>query len=427
MKLSLMWDRMGEAPAGWARHIPVRWGDIEGAAGQYGFARVEGWLASNPAPAFLAFEFSVGDEHTGELTDLTPDFRKRSLTLQVGAHRGEVPNYANFAWRDALYAAVEALAVQFRNDDRVEAFFWGPGLDDEINAVVDWPGYPWSGALRNVLKAEDYYNFVVASTAMAVEVWRPKPVYLAAASAPGTPWGQRRKDVTLEALASGAGYRCNGLLEDRDNAVGLGRHAGTGMFEMCQAATFCAFEGGVPGTGQPDGRLYWMLLQALHWGAQHANLQRTWLEAAKRIQPLLPGERWIVFRDAEFAPQTWTAGGVLYGMSGVPGAFGCGLWLPDGRWPAQPVFRSASFGYDRWTLTAERPFELGTDLGDGRFEVEIWRPSGCRERLVVDVAGGRMVLPEGAYHRIDVVGAVAPPPALSLEERVRRLEVLHGL
>lgn len=428
MKLSLMWDREGKAPAGWLRHIPVQWGDIEGAKGQYGFRRVEGWLAANRAPAFLGFEFSVANRSRGELLDLTPGFHKRSLALTAGGLAGQAPNYADRGWRAALYAAVEALAVRFRADPQVAGFFWGPGVDDEVNAVVDWPNAAWSQSLRAQLKAEDYYNFVVESTQVAVLAWAPTKVYLAAASAPGTPWGQRRKDVTVAALKWGAGYRCNGLDSDFGNAMGLGTQAGTGMYELAQQAQFCAFEMFSGGANQPDGRLYWSLLMARQWGADHVNVQAPWLGAAGRVAGLLPScLAWLVFRDMEHAKLIWGE----TGQSGVPGPFSYGLWLEN--WPAQPVFRAQSFGFDRWSLTAPGAFGLATDLAAGAYEAEIWRPVAaaepCRERLVVDVTDGVLTLPAGAYHRVDVLRRVKvdPPATLTLEERVLRLEQLHNL
>lgn len=428
MLLSLMWDRLGEAPEGWARHVVVQWGDIEGAQGQYGFARVENWLGASAAPVFLAFQFSTANRSRNELKDLTPTFHKRSLTLSSGALRGEIPNYGDPTWRKAIYGAVRALGQQYRNDPRVMAGFWGPGVDDEVNAVINWAGVDWYPSLRSQLASSEYYSFIEESTQMFVDAWAPKPVYLAAAPAPGTPWKERRRDVIETALATGAGYRCNGLLEDAPNAVGVGLHAGTGMYDMCDVAQFCAFEGGLNGQGQPPMRLYWMLLQALAWGATHVNLQKAWLPAAETVEPLLPTAKvWIVFRDAEYPTQTWTGkDGNEYGQGGTPGPFGRGLRLT--AWPAQPVFRPDSFGFDRWELTTDAPFEVKTWLPDGRYEVVIWRPNGCQDRVVADVAQAKLLLPAGAYHRVDVASMIPPEP-LTLEERVARLERLaaeHG-
>lgn len=422
MFYSLMWDRDGKAPADWASHVPVQWADIEGAKGQYGFDRVETWLSAAERPCFLSFQFCLAQWKSG-ITDITPQFHRRSLYVRSTGSGiiATVPDYGDAGWRAALYAAVYALAERYRDDPRVVGFWWGPGVDDEVNAIVNWPGDDFYPSLREQLTVDEYLSFIRESTQTVASAWVPTRTWLAAASAPATPWGQKRRDVIRDVLSeTGVGYRMNGLLEDRDNAVGLGLYDGLMVYDMRLNATggFAVEEGVVP-TNQPSMRLYWMILQALHWRAEVCNLDDGWLPAYELIKPILPfAERWIVFRDREYPAQMWGQ----YGQSGVPGHLGSGITSA-----AQATgFDAQNWGVGRWY--AEGPLTLRLPgLADGDYAAIGIRADGTADELTLLVRGETAGVPAGRWHRIDVHERVVQPPTqdarlAAIEDRLVALE-----
>jgi hypothetical protein len=162
--------------------------------------------------------------------------------------------------------------------------------------------------------------------------------------------------------------------------------------------------------------LYWLLLRARHWQADFVNLYSPSAAQVGEVLPLLPAAntRWIVFRDAEFPALSYTSGGRLYGHSGELGPWGQGIAAED----AAPVRQGEGFGFDRWVLDV--PGLLVLTLPGavaGQYQVTVWRPDGSQETAVREVAGERLVLPAGQYHRVDVAERL-----LTVEERIARLE-----
>ena len=241
-------------------------------------------------------------------------------------------------------------------------------------------------------------------------------MYLPGAPSPGEIWGTKRRDLIGDCLRAGAGYLNCGLRVDNDTSVGLGERAGLGMYDIAELTTRRGFEEGPRSEPDEPMELYWMLLRARHWRADFVNLYAS-LSApdVAVVQDLLPAAnaRWIVFRDAEYAAQSWVAGGKTYGFSGEPGN-----WANRITAEGVALSRGAGFGFDRWIATVSGLLILKLPgLADGLYPVTIWRPDGSREEVVHEVAGERLALPAGRYHRVDV-----GPAALALEDRVAELE-----
>jgi hypothetical protein len=410
------WDNQGEAPEGWGSHIMVRWCDFEPLPGAYRLDLFTSAIERRDRPCYVQIIFSMFDQVAGVPVDLTPRHHKRSIRLSAGGLVGEIPNYDG-KWTEAYCRAVEALANGLRDQRRVVGYWHAAGWNTETQAVQSSVrGVAWGTVARPLLSQNTYYTFISVSTKRALAAWGKVSVYLPGAPAPGALWGTKRRDVIADLLRAGAGYLNCALLSDNDTSIEVGVRAGQGMYDIGVLAARRGFEEGPRLHKSDPMELYWMLLRAAHWQADFVNLYRS-LSApqAPIISDLLPRPDacWIVFRDAEYPVQKFSAGGKVYGQGGEPGNWGCGITAA-----VAPVRRGTGYGFDRWVLVAEQPLVLQVVGEDGLCVVTIWRPDGSQVTGVHARNGGRLTLPAGEYHRVDVV----PLAALTLEERVVSLE-----
>ncbi len=418
MRYVMTWANQGGVPSGVERHCPVLWRELEPRAGQYDWGPVERALGAQDTPCHLQIIISMYGP-TG-LTDYTPAAHRRSLKLTAAnGQTGEIPDYANPGWKTAYQRAVSALAARYRADPRVASYQLALGLNQETQATaITADGTNWHLPARGLLDEEGYYGFIQATTAAAIAAWGDKPVYVPGAPSPGNTWGHKRRDVVQAALRLGARYLCCGLAPDNSNATGLGGHAGRGLTDIIRALPVagCAFEplqAPKPAAPGEPLALYWLLLRAAHWGADFVQLQRAWFETGHwaAVKALVPAEgaRWLVFRDREYPPQTWTAAdGTVFGQSGEEECWGRGLrWIEGGELVADLTRQD----WARWTLRAAEPVRLGSALPDGPAQVRATYTDGGTQDLAVAVAGGQFSLPAGAtYHRVDVRPAAARRP-----------------
>jgi hypothetical protein len=417
MRFVQAWDNIGAAPEGWASHVIVQWRDFEPAAGLYRLDHFARALEYRKRPCYVQLGFSFFDKVLGAPVDYSPQAHKRSLKLHAGGLTGEIPPYDE-RWTEAYCRAVEALAMGLRDYPQVVGYWHAAGWNAETQAAVAHRGVDWAAAAKPLLKSIAYYAFIMKSTCRALEAWGDVPVYLPGAVSPGEVWGTKRRDLIADCLRAGAGYMCCGLASDNSTAVGIGERAGLGMYDIAWEAERRGFEEGQRLSKNEPMELYWMLLRAMHWQADFVNLYASMsAPQVTEVAHLLPadGVRWIVFRDAEYPPVTYTAGGKLYGHGGEPGPWASGIIAADG---AQPE-RGPGFDFARWALDVPGLLVLQLPgAADGDYPVTIWRPDGSREISQHTVAGELLVLPAGRYHRVDV----APAGALSIEARMMRLE-----
>jgi hypothetical protein len=424
MLLVQAWDNQGLAPAGWGSHIMVRWCDFEPTPGVYRLDLFTSAIERRERPCYVQLCFSLYDQTAGVPVDLTPRHHKHSLKIVVGRLVGEIPNY-DAAWTEAYCRAVEALADGLRERPQVVGYWHAAGFNTETQAM-QWAirGCAWGAAVKPLLNQYAYYAFITESTKRALAAWGTVPVYLPGAPAPGTLWGTRKRDLIADLLRQGVGYLNCALLSDNDASIEVGVRAGLGMYDIAALTQQRGFEEG-PRLNRADPlELYWMLLRARHWQAQFVNLY--WTLSGNdyaAIVDLLPVDdaRWIVFRGAEFPTVTFTAAGKIYGNGGEPGNWAQGITAA-----VTPTRAGVGFSFDRWVLDVAGLLILTLPgAADGDYTVTIWRPDGSRVVSICQVAGERLVLPAGRYHRVDVT---APP--LTIEERVIKLEarvaVLEG-
>jgi hypothetical protein len=395
--------------------VVLPWRDFEPVAGVYRLDLFEQALARRDRPCYVQIVFSMLDKSRNAPVDYTPAPHKRSLRLMVGGLIGEIPPY-DVAWTSAYNRAVAALAAGLRDHPQVAGYWHAAGWNAETQAAVSIRGVDWAAVAKPLLSSIAYYAFITGSTMRAVDVWGDTPVYLPGAVSPGEVWGTKRRDLIAECLRGGAGYMCCGLASDNSTAVGIGERAGLGMYDIALGVEHLGFEEGQRQNEDDRLELYWMLLRALGWGADFVSLYASMsAPQVAEIEHLLPapGVRWIVFRDAEYAPNTYTAGGKIYGHGGEPGNWGVGI-TADGA-----AERGGSgFGFNRWFLRVDGLLVLTlAGAADGRYQVTIWRPDGSQEIDAYEVAGERLILPTGRYHRVDVIAA-----PLTLAERVAELE-----
>jgi len=410
MRFTRAWDNWGLAPDGWGSHVVMLWRDWEPSAGRYNTAGLERMLAARRRPCYVQIAFSLADRMARAPVDYTPRCHRRSLALQVGGKRGEVPDYGDPGWRRAYERAVAALAQACRGRPLVAGYWHAAGWNQETTAAAMVDGADWPAALRERLPMQAYLGFLEAGTLAALAAWEGHPVYLPAAPSPGGPWGVRARDLIARLLEQGARYMMCGLQPDNATATGIGERLGLGMTDIAGRAAGIGFEEG-PLRDRSVMELYWMLLRARHWRADFVNLYAGTGSAGRAAEaiPLLPpeGSRWIVFRDAEHPPAVYTAAdGKRYGYSGEPGCWGSGLALAgplaDGT---RLHFRPEAMGSARWTLAAQAPVTLDAPgLPGGEHLAEVWYAGGGRCKLPVTVEDGRFKLPPGRYHRVVVAG-----------------------
>lgn len=408
----LTWDNTGQAPESWESEVVIAWRDFEPQPGMWRFDLVENALASKCRRCHLLLLIhSV--EKGGQVVDYTPNLYRKTHVLEVDGRTAEMPNYGDPTWKQHYRDAITALANRFRSDERVATTWLAVGLSNETQCMTTIRGVDFRPAAAKVLAADDYYSFIVETTDHAVRAWYPKPVILPGAPSPGGVWGQRRRDVVQEALGQGAGYMMNGLLPDNPNAVGLGKLAGLGLYDMARHAGMVAFEGGKE-AGSSD-ELYWMLLHALNWWAEFVSLQRSWLPHWDEAVARLPayGDWWIVFRDKEH-DERWYG---EQGFSGDPGCWGFGIRHESG---GRLEFDEKDMGCMRHRLVADEPVTLAvTGMVDGTYKAEIWTESESTI-TALQVQNGKVTLPAGPrYHRVDLFPWTAQP---KLEDRVAELE-----
>lgn len=412
------WDNAGTAPDGWGSHIVMPWCDFEPVAGTYRLDLFKLALARRDRPCYVQLVFSMLDKVRNAPRDYTPGHHKRSLKLMAGGLVGEIPPY-DAIWTAAYDRAVAALAAGLREHPLVAGYWHAAGWNAETQAAVAIRGLDWAAAAKPLLNSIAYYAFVTGSTMRAVEVWEDVPVYLPGAVAPGALWGTRRRDIIADCLRGGAGYMCCGLASDNSSSFGVGERAGLGMYDIGLMAERRGFEEGQRSSPAEPMELYWLIMRALHWRADFLNLYESislphFTSVAGLLPP--PAARWIVFRDAEYPTQVTLSGGKRFGYSGEPGPWHQGI-LAEGL-PA-PERAGLGFGLDRWVMVAAEPLTLQLPgLPDGERVVTIWRPDGVQERNTLPVVGGRLTLPPGRYHRVDVM----PAGTLTVEERLRSLE-----
>ena len=425
MRYVMTWDGLGDAPAGVERHCPILWNKWEYQPGKYDFAAVDRMLAASakpdarPGPCHLQIVISMYGRQSG-LVDYTPGFHKRSLRARASNGKtGEIPNYADKAWRAALYRAQDALAERYGPHPQVVSYEAAVGVNQESQAtVVTADGTDWHVAFAPLLAEDAYCDFISEDVERLVRAWAPKPVYVPGAPAPGGTWGHKRRDAVVAALAAGGRYLMCGLLPDNSNATGLGVRAGQGLTDIIRATgAGCAFEGG-KAAGDISLELYWLLLRARHWGADFVQLQRSWFEKGHwaAVKDLLPADdaRWIVFRDSEWPAQTQTgADGKQYGFTGELGPWGCGLrWVSGGTL----VKDLARVDLGRWWLrtTAGESVVLegvGSGLPDAEYEARTVDCTGMICVTRVTASGGQVTLPGGTgYHRVELRAVASEPP-----------------
>lgn len=427
MQLVLAHDNGGQAPPGWASHIFVSWRDFEPERGLYRLDLFERALRNGDRPCYLQIGFSVYDKVRRAPVDWTSPAHKRSIALTAASGvTGEVPDYSP-AWAAAYSAAVKALAEHFRMNPQVAGYWHAAGWNQETQAAVNNSGGVWGDLLRARLEGNTYYRFIRDTTAAAVAAWAPVPVYLPGAPSPGVLWGgSAQRGVVLDALRAGTGYMNCGLQIDMGSAVGLYEHAGQKMFDSALQAPCHGFEEGPRAAKGDAGEVYWFLLHALHWGGQFVNLYSS-ISASQALEVAgrLPrdGDRWIVFRDAEYAPQVWTGkDGRQYGHSAVPGCWARGLTWRGGGTLALDRTR-----YDtaRWVLDTDgEPLTLGAaGLQDGHYPVTVYWADGSIEAAEAAVTGERLTLPAGRYHRVDLCEMALEPE--TLESSLRAAAEAH--
>lgn len=416
MDMILAWDNLGKAPDGWGSHLIYPWDQFETAIGQYRLDLVERDLARRTRSCHLQLAISIYDKASGAPVDRTPRMYKRSLRLNVGGRTGEIPPY-DAVWTAAYCRAVDALADRFRDHPQVTGYWCTPGWNQETQAAVATASGDWATAARQVLVESVYYNFLLASTRSALVAWGEMPVWLPGAPDPGAVWGHKRRDLIKTLLNEGACYLNCGLQVDNSNSNGIGERAGTAIYDIAAGDRVRAFEEGRRFAAQEPMELYWMLLRARHWNARFVNLYGS-ISAPDYVQVAgyLPAAdaRWIVFRDLEYPPQTFSANGKLYGYSGEPGCWGVGIKVEG----AAPVFNAASYGFDRWQWTPTEAFTLRLPgLRDGNYSATLWAPNGMQKMQTVAVQNEKTTILPGSYHRIDIGARL-----LTLEERVSALE-----
>lgn len=416
MQLVQAWDNAGTAPEGWASHVIVNWRDFEPSAGVYRLDCFVSAIERRERPCYVELVFSLFDKASGVPIDYTPKQYKHSVKLTVNGLIGEVPAY-DAAWTEAYCRAVEALAKGLRDQPQVVGYWHAAGWNGETQVAVGTRTGNWAVAARPLIKQDDYYRFITVSTGRAVAAWGAVPVYLPGTTSPGGVWGTKRRDIVADCLKAGAGYLNCGLGSDQSTAFGIGERAGLGMYDIAANTPRRGFEEGPrQSLGEPL-ELYWMLLHALHWQADFVNLFHS-ISAPQvpAIRDLLPAAdaRWIVFRGAEYPANTYISGGLVYGHSGEPGNWCSGIGA-DG---IQAVRSSQRFDFDRWVLDVSGLLVLTLPGAvDGTYRVTIWRPDGSRETADYVIAGERLVLPAGRYHRVDVSARV-----LTIDERLAALE-----
>lgn len=413
----LAWDNYGGAEPGWGSHLILTWEQFEPRNGQYRVDLFDAALARAAGCCFLQVAVSLYDKAKMAPLDCTPKAHRRSLRPVIGERTGEIPPY-DAPWTAAYCRAITALADRYRDNRQVAGYWHAPGWNNETQAAAATASGDWPSVVRPLLREQVYYDSLLTSTRHALGVWGETPVWLPGAPSPGNVWGRQSRDLIATLLREGAGYLNCGLGTDASNACGLGERAGLGMFDIARQARRVAFEEGRRFAKAEPLELYWMLMRALHWRAEFVNLYNSISEPQwTEVVDLLPeaGTRWIVFRDAEFPAQVFTSGGKVYGFQGEPGCWGVGIEAPA---EATPTFTPASYGMDRWQWTPAAPFVLRTPgLRDGSWLATVWRPSGDRCKQAVLVADECVVLPPGAYHRVDIGEQM-----LSVEQRVDELE-----
>lgn len=412
MRYTMAWSNGGGVPEGVERHCPILWKDFEPRAGAYNFAQIDRWLAAQQTPVHLQIVIAGYGKEVG-LVDFSSPAHKRSLkgTAPTG-QTGEIPNYADRTWREAYWAAQDALLLHYRDHPQVVAYQAALGYNQEAIATTITPsGIDWNAAFAKLLNEQGYYDFLLGTVQRAVRVAGRVPVYAPALPAPGGTWGHRRRDVIINLLRAGARYLHCGLLSDNSNAFGLEEHAGTGGTDIIQHAPGCAFEGGKEAGADPM-ELYWMLLRALRWQADFVQLQESWYTKGhwRAVKDLLPSpeSRWLVFRDSEWPRRVWQgANGKSYGMSGEIGPWSSGVQLLS-----DPGLRHDAERFDRtrWATDPARTVEIAVQSPAGEYRIDAHRTDGVVEVLRQNTSDGRLLLPSGqSYHRVDVRQVAAQP------------------
>lgn len=424
MRMVQAWDNAGGAPEGWGSHVIVLWDQLEVRDGVYDWRALDAALAVRHRPCFLQVAFSLFDKAAQIPVDHTAAAHRRSLNLVATPGRvGTIPRY-DAAWRQAYSALVQALATRYRNHPDVAGYWHAAGWNQETQAAAQAGGINWGElAVKAGLLQGDYLAAVGETTAVAVRAWAPQPVYLPGAPSPGSVWGTKRRDVIAAALEDGAGYMDCGLQPDSSTAFGLGGHAGLGMIEIATHSRLApGFEEGPILGGLPD-ELYWNLLHARHWGAAFVCLYRSlsgqhYGAVAGRLP--LGSARWIVFRDSEFGPTTYTdAQGRIFGHSGEPGCWGSGIEFTPDEWNTLH-FNTERFDCARWVLHASNPLRLRLPgLADGLYPCAVWTPDGAKSESHLRVSAEVATLASGEYHRVDVLPVAVSDPLVVLGETVR--------
>ena len=423
MRMVQAWDNAGTALDGWGSHVIVLWDEVEPSKGVYNWDLVDKALLAKNRPCYLQVAFSLYYKTSSIPIDHTAAPHRNSLRLTAAPGRvGTIPRY-DAAWRAAYGNMVEALATRYRNHPRVAGYWHAVGWNQETQAAANAGGVDWGKlAVSAGLQQGDYLAAIGETTARAVAVWKPQPVYLPGAPSPGGVWGTKRRDVIAAALEGGAAYMNCGLQPDHPQAFGLGGHAGLGMVEITTHAWGPpGFEEG-PILGGMPYELYWNLMHARHWQAAFVCLYSSLSgKHYPEISGLLPSDnaRWIVFRDAEYAPVTYQdAQGRTFGHSGEPGCWGKGIVFTsdaDHSLHCTPE----RFGFDRWVLHASTPLQLRLpDMSDGLCPCVVWHSDGSRHDSPVMVKDGIATLPTGEYHRVDILPVPTPDPIAVLNERL---------
>jgi len=411
MKFVSLWDIGRSAPPGWASHLPVIWDEIEPKPGRWNFGPLKSWIEARLDPVHLGLVFYMDD-----LKDRSPGFLHRPHAIKAADGReGELPPYEDTGWRRGLWEAIQATADTFK-DHPLVASFWCPlGMNQET-----CPTHPdFATSVREFMPGPDaYYAFIWQTVQVALEAWKPKPVYIEAAPGPGELWGQSGRQLIADALNLGARYKMNGLLADQADSFGYGSLSCLAKLDIGRYAPGVAFEFPDHGTGKSSGEALWRLLRCLHWKADFLAVQLSWqprvLEAIERLPT---SDWWIVFRDAEYPLTKWDDSG----LSGEPGPWHGNITVA--RLEREVRFNGNSWGWDRWI----------SRVSNCELVLEGW-PKGCPARIagfrgtqeipefVVPVADGRLTLPPGEYSFLQLF-PTSETSNESLLTRVKNLEV----
>jgi len=397
MDFVLTWDVMRQAPEGWNSHLPVIWREFETAPGVYNFGKLDSWMAKRSDPVHLALVFYMND-----LVDLTPTFHKKSHVLTVNGQTAEMPAYDNDAWIDAYANAVEAILKRYQNNPQVAAFWLALGVDQETLACRDRKGVAFAAAGAQVMTVYQYLDFIDALMQRASAAAGTIPVYIEAAPAPGEPWGKNLRGVVAGMLDQyRIGYKMNGLQIDQPDAVGETNGTTIGKYDESMYAPYCAFEPRDEGGNKDPWELYWMILHAMDWDAKFVSLQGSWVEHYLDIEHELPDPAayWIVFRGAEYPEVQW-------GVTGDSGNWGHSMYQSGA---GELTFEQDSVYFDRWLLTVGEDgceIEVGTEQEEGTCLARLYAAHGnvgvIAENVELRVSGGKIDLPPGMYHRVDL-------------------------